>query len=134
MAGNEQLIRRMLDAWNQRDLGSIAPLLAPGFEWIEWEGSLVDAAAGRRGVRAVERVTEDLDEGFEGYRADVVEYQDLDDERALVIMAESATGSASGAEVATQFGYVITVRDGQVARVVAYRDPDAARAAGNDRQ
>ena len=130
MGSNEQLIRRLLEAWNRRDLESVAPLLASDFEWIEWEESLVDAPAGQRGARAIELVTEDIDEGFEGYRADVVEYQDLDSERALVIMAERAQGSASGADVSTRFGYLVTVRDGKVARVVAYRDPDAARAAG----
>ena len=66
MGSNEEVIRRVLDAWNRRDLESIAPLLAPDFEWIEWEESLVDAPAGRRGVRAIEKVTEDIDEGFEG--------------------------------------------------------------------
>ena len=129
MGSKERIIRRLLDAWNRRDLESVAPLLAPGFEWVEWEESLLDASAGQRGARVIQRVTEDLDEGFEGYRAELVEYEDLDDERALLIMAESARGSASGADVSTQFGYVVTVRERKVARVVAYRDPQQARAA-----
>ena len=126
---NEQLVRTVLDAWNRRDFESMGPLLTSDFEWVEWEGSLVDAAAGRRGVRAVEGVTDDLDEGFENYRAEIVEYQDAGEGRALVIVEETAEGSASGAGVSTRFGYVVTVRDGKVAHVAAYRDPEAARAA-----
>lgn len=129
MAGNEQLVRRLLDAWNRRDLGAVGSLVTPDFEWAEWEGSLIDAAAGHRGAKAVERVTADVDEGFEAYRAEIVECREVGDERVLVILEESATGSTSGADVSTQFGYVVTVRDGKASRVVAYRDPDEARAA-----
>jgi ketosteroid isomerase-like protein len=127
MAGKEQLIRGLVDAWNRRDLDSIAPLVAPDFEWVEWAESPVDAAG--RGAGAVERLTADLDEGFEGYRGEVVEYHDVDDQRALLIIAETARGSTSGAEVSSRFGYVVTVRDGKVARVEAYRNPEAARQA-----
>ena len=129
MAGKQEIIQGVLEAWNRRDLEAIGPLLAPDFEWIEWEGSLIDAPAGRRGARAMERVTEDVDEGFEGYTAELVDYQELDDERVLVILEERATGSASGAGVSSQFGYIITVRDGKATRVVAYRDPAEARSA-----
>jgi ketosteroid isomerase-like protein len=45
----------------------------------------------------------------------------------LAIVREVARGRTSGLEVASTWGYVITVRDGKIALVDAYRDPDQAR-------
>jgi ketosteroid isomerase-like protein len=40
--------------------------------------------------------------------------------------AEMARGRTSGLEVESRWGYLITVRDGLITRVEAYRDADRA--------
>jgi ketosteroid isomerase-like protein len=46
--------------------------------------------------------------------------------RVLAILREIGRGRASGLEVEGRWGYVVTVRDGKIERVEAYRDPRAA--------
>lgn len=69
-ASNEEVIRAALEAWNRRDLETVAKLLHPDFERVEVEESPAHAGAPRVGKSAVERVTEDLDDGFTGYAAE----------------------------------------------------------------
>jgi ketosteroid isomerase-like protein len=51
--------------------------------------------------------------------------------RVLAILREIGRGRASGLEVDGRWGYVVTLRDGKIERVDAYRDPrDALSALG----
>jgi ketosteroid isomerase-like protein len=118
------VVRSAMEAWNERDLESLARYVDPALEWIEIEEAL--DMGDRRGHKAMEQVTRDLDSAFEDYRLEPQRIEQLDDGRVLAVVRESARGRGSGAEVAARFGYVITLRDGKVARVEAYRDPRAA--------
>ena len=53
----------------------------------------------------------------------------LDDDRVVAVVREVARGRASGIEVAGDWGYVMTIRDGRLARVEAYRNAENALAA-----
>ena len=54
------------------------------------------------------------------------EVRPIGDDRVLAILREVARGRTSGVEVESRWGYVITLRDGRLARVEAYRDPARA--------
>ena len=118
----------MLEAWNRRDLDAIAPYLHPDFEWVEHDAGL-EAVPVLKGTAAIEQVTAGLEESLSDYRAEVVEVLEIDTERAIAVTRESGHGATSGASFSTEFGYVLTLRDGKVARVEAYRDPREAFAA-----
>ncbi len=64
-----------------------------------------------------------------GRRAEIVEIVEVDDERAVAVLRETGRGATSGASFSTEFGYVITIRDGKAARIEVYRDPRDAFAA-----
>lgn len=53
-------------------------------------------------------------------------YFDVDDERVLVFVQVSATGSGSGAPVAFRVAHELTIRDGLLVRFKAYADRDEA--------
>jgi hypothetical protein len=57
------------------------------------------------------------------------EFFDVDDERVLVFIRATATGSASGATTQAIAAHEFTVRDGLVTRVKVYRDRAEALAA-----
>jgi ketosteroid isomerase-like protein len=118
----------MLDAWNRRDLEAVAPYLHPDFEWVEHDAGL-EAVPVLKGTSAIEQVTANLEEQLADYRAEVVDVVDVDPEHAVAVTRESGHGATSGASFSTEFGYVLTMREGKVLRVEAYRDPREAFAA-----
>ena len=131
MGATADLVKTLLDAWNRRDMDAVAQHLHSDFEWVEHDENPTQGPP-FTGKSAVERVTEDLDDGFADYRAEVVEVVEIDDTTAVAVTRETGRGSTSGAPFSTEFGYVVTVRDGKAARVEAHRDPrDAFVAAGH---
>ena len=72
-----------------------------------------------------------LFDAWESYRLEPEEVRQVDEDRVLALVREVARGRSSGVEVESRWGYVLTVRDGQIVRVEAYRDADRALQAVN---
>jgi ketosteroid isomerase-like protein len=126
---NVELVRKAFDAWNDGSVEGLVGFTTEGIEWLEVEGrpeSPGEALPGRERLRAG---LESLFESWEHYRLEPEEVRDVDDDRVFALLREVARGRASGVEVTSRWGYVITVRDGKLARVEAYRNPAAAREA-----
>jgi ketosteroid isomerase-like protein len=125
------LVRTLLDAWNRRDMESVAGFLHADFEWVEHDAGPHGAPV-FTGMSAMGEVTAGLEEGWADYRAEVVDVVAVDPERSVAVTRETGRGPASGVSVSTDFGYVVTTREGKIARVEAYRDPrDAFAAVGH---
>jgi ketosteroid isomerase-like protein len=78
----------------------------------------------------VEEVVRDIFSTWDDYRQHLDEYRELDDERVLVVYRRSGRGKTSGMEI-TELGrgaVLFHIRDGKVARMVAYFDSDHALA------
>jgi ketosteroid isomerase-like protein len=62
---------------------------------------------------------------WDGYRIDVEEYREIDDERVLILLRVSGRGRMSGvdiAEISPRSANVMHVCDGKVTRLVTYFD------------
>jgi len=118
------IVRSSMEAWNERDLESLSRYVDPALEWIEIEEA--PDMGDRRGRAAVERITRDLEAAFEDYRLEPQKIEQLQDGRVAAVVRESGRGRGSGAEVASLYGYIITLREGKLARIEAYRDPSVA--------
>jgi ketosteroid isomerase-like protein len=118
------IVRSAMEAWNERDLASLSRSVDPALEWIEIEEA--PDMGDRRGHAAVEQVTRDLEAAFEDYRLEPQRIEQLEDGRVAAVVRESGRGRGSGAEVASLYGYIITLREGRLARIEAYRDPSVA--------
>jgi ketosteroid isomerase-like protein len=130
VAETADLVRTILEAWNRRDMDAITPYLHADFEWVEHDAGL-ESVPVRRGASALDEVTAGLDENLADYRAEVVDVVEIEAGRAIAVTRESGQGATSGAGFSTEFGYVLTLRDGKVVRIEAYRDPrDAFGAVG----
>jgi ketosteroid isomerase-like protein len=92
--------------------------------WVEQEGREV------HGRERLERNFAGLLETWESYRLELEQVHEAAG-RVVVVVRELARGRSSGIEVDSLWGYVITVADGKLARVEAYRDPAAALAAAD---
>jgi hypothetical protein len=68
---------------------------------------------------------------WEGYRVEVEEYRELDDERVLVLTRRLGRGKASGVDLEqmrSKGADLIHIRDGKVTRLVTYFERDRALA------
>ncbi len=120
------LVRALFDAWNSDDLANVLPLVSEDIEWLEVEGLPDALGVERRGREAVVSALQSLFETWQRYRLEPREVRDVGDDRVVAIVTEVARGRASGLEVASDWGYVMTVREGTLARVEAYRTPEKA--------
>jgi ketosteroid isomerase-like protein len=122
---NVELVEAALDAWNMRNVRAFTDHMAEDVVWIEVAGRPEGPLTERHGRDRLRRGLESLLEAWESYHLDVERVLDAGD-RVLAIVREIARGRASGVEVDGRWGYLITVQDGEIARVEAYRDADRA--------
>jgi ketosteroid isomerase-like protein len=124
----EELIHRVIDALNARDLEGLEELpLHPEFEFhslfSEFEGtSLVGFDGLRRWVDDVDAIWDDL-------RVAVEEVRTAGDDRAAVAIHLTGRAKASGVPLDQHTGQVWTMRDGLIDRTVGYASADEAFAA-----
>jgi ketosteroid isomerase-like protein len=121
------LVRSICADWERGDFSStewadpeIEHVRADGPEPVSLKG--VSAAVGR---------ARDFPSAWEGFRLQVDEYRELDDERVLVLVRRRGRGKTSGVELGhmqTKAAHLFHVRDGKVTRIVAYWDRDRALA------
>ena len=128
---NVEIVSAVFDAWNEGSLETVLPFVAEGIEWLEVEGRPESAGLEVRGKARVRSMLESLYETWQRYRLEPEEVQAVGDDRVVAVLREVARGRASGVDVESRWGYVITFRDGKLGRVEAYRNPDhALEAAG----
>ena len=125
------LVTSALRAWNRGDLDAFAAHVSDDVAWLEVSGRPEGDSREAYGRERLRRSLASLFEAWESYRLDIEEVRDAGD-RVLAIVREVARGRASGVEVESRWGYVISVEEGQIVRIEAYRDPDLAaqRASG----
>jgi ketosteroid isomerase-like protein len=125
-----ELVASAFEAWNRRDIEAFAGHAAEDVAWLEVAGRPEGAPVEGHGRERMQRSLESLFEAFESYHLDVERIDDLGD-RVLALVREVGRGRASGLEVDSRWGYLITVENGLIARIEAYRDADMAlQAAG----
>jgi ketosteroid isomerase-like protein len=128
---NVDLIRRAIDAYNQRDVEALLQTLDPE---IEWNPALPGVLAGGshvyRGHDGIVAMFRDFADVLDEVRFD---YADIHDRGDLVVaVGEIHTrGKASGAETVSDYACVGRIRDGKGISLVGYLDPaEAMREAG----
>jgi ketosteroid isomerase-like protein len=127
---NVELVKSAFEAWNRGDLDEFADHAAEDVAWVEVTGRPDAVATERFGRTRMREALGSLFEAFESYRLDLEQLHDLGD-RVVAIVREVARGRASGLEVDGRWGYLITVENGEIARIEAYRDAALAlQAAG----
>jgi len=123
---NVEIVTLVFEAWNEGSLEDVLPFVDAGIEWLEVEGVPDSTGTEIHGQAQVRSMLESLYETWEHYRLEPEEIRAVGKDRVVAVLREVARGRASGVDVASRWGYVITFRDGQLARVEAYRDPDHA--------
>ena len=121
-----ELVESAFEAWNRGDIDAFAEHVAEDVAWLEVsgrpEGGGDTELLGRNRMRESLR---SLFDAWESYHLEAERLEDLGD-RVVAIVRETGRGRASGAEVDGRWGYVLTVADGEIVRVEAYRDAGQA--------
>lgn len=120
---NEQLVRRLMDAWGSGDSDAVAALYTEDAE-IYLPRNIVEGGGyyGRQGVRrAVDHVAEDWD----SVRYEVREVHNGGD-RVVAHVRTINVGAGEGPEVTWELGLVLRFREGLVAYGRSLLDRDEA--------
>ena len=124
MSENQEVVRRVFEAFNQGDLETVLEALDPQIEW-HVPPMLPEQTVyhGHRGVRDLWRSLRDSFDDFELAIEDMAEAGD----RVMVLACAQGRGKGSGIEVRTpSFGWVWTLRAGKALRLDVY--PNRAEA------
>jgi ketosteroid isomerase-like protein len=117
---NVEIVRRVFDAFNRRNIDAFLGALDPDVEWIP----IMAALEGRvyRGHEGTRRWIEDLTADWEFFEPRFEEFRDLGD-RVVVFGHWRARGRASAVELENQPGtWLYEVKDGKVVLMRTFTD------------
>jgi ketosteroid isomerase-like protein len=117
-----EVVRRSFEAFNARDVDGLVRLSAEDCEWLPLRAQLEGIAY--RGHEGVRQFVSDMDEDWEAFRIDPVEFHDRR-ELVAVIGRISALGQ-SGVEIDSIAGFVFELQHGRIRRITSHSDPGAA--------
>jgi ketosteroid isomerase-like protein len=125
---NVEIVKRLIDAFNDRDLDTFAGLTTPDLEWTTSMTAVEgEVFWGREGI---ETYFERMREAWEEFRSLASEYRDLGD-RVLFIGRLEGRGLVSGAPVSAPLDILFDLRGGNISRLHSYLDHgEALLAAG----
>jgi ketosteroid isomerase-like protein len=123
---NVEVVRRLAERWNAGDYAGVLELYADDVEMVtapEWPDAGTEV-----GKEAVERATQEWRSAWESIEVDLDRLEAAGD---MVVAGGGwdSRGLASGASGRMPSGIVLTVRDGQIARLEWFMDPGQARRA-----
>jgi ketosteroid isomerase-like protein len=119
---NIEVVRAAYGAFNARDVDELLRLSAEDCEWQPLRAQLEGIVY--RGHQGVRQFVSDMDEDWETFRIDPLEFHDRQ-ERVAVIGRVSALGQ-SGVAIDSVAGFVFELQRGRIRRIMSHSDPEAA--------
>lgn len=125
---NVEIVKRLIDAFNRRDVDGFAEITTPDFEWITSMAAVEgEVFSGREGI---DTYFGRMREAWDEFLALADDYRDLGD-RVLFEGRLQARGLGSGVPVTTQLDILYDLRGGKISKMHSFLDHgEALRAAG----
>ena len=120
-----ELVKSAFETWNRGEIDAFVDCTSEDVAWLEVSGRPEGGATERIGRERLREGLKSLFDAWESYYVDVERIEEAGD-RILAIVREVARGRASGVEIDGRWGYLITVENGEMVRIEAYRDPAMA--------
>jgi uncharacterized protein len=127
---NVEILRRGFEAFAQGDVEVVLDLVDPDIEWSAALAPILGVTA-VRGKAALRRfLVQDLQDGFEDFRAEPRSFEDHGD-TVLVLVRYSGRGKESGVEIGQTFHTIYVFRNGTIVKMRDYSTKtEALEAAG----
>jgi ketosteroid isomerase-like protein len=121
---NEETIYQAYEAWSRRDIDALLDVVHPDAEARPILGANIGASVyrGRDGLR---EWFMDLHQEWERFQTRVIRIEERG-ERALLTIDVHARGRASGVVIEGELYHLVEIRGGQILRLEAFQDRDAA--------
>jgi ketosteroid isomerase-like protein len=127
---NMETAKRVIDAFNRRDVDAILECVNPDLEWFP-AMPVAPGGGALRGREGIESYIREVNDTWEEYRVVGQDFRDLGDDQLLVLSRVEGRGAGSRGLVDAAMGQMFDFRDGRISRVRTYLDHgEALRAAG----
>ena len=118
---NVEIVRRMVEAWQGDDFESWLATIDPTVEWHAVLQRLVEGPESLyRGHDGMRRFWSDYRTELSHMQVEAQGLRDVGDDRVLLLVRFQWRGVASGIEMESPVGLVMTLRDGKVIRSFDY--------------
>jgi ketosteroid isomerase-like protein len=124
--GNVDVVGRSFEAFNARDVNELVSLSTPDCEWLPFRAQLEGIVY--RGHEGVRRFVSDIEDDWEVYQVDPLEFHDRG-ELVAVVGQVRAVGRGSSVDIDSIAGFVFELQCGRIRHVTSHSNPDAAREA-----
>jgi len=127
---NVEIVKRVIDGFNERDVDAILQCVNPDLEWFPAIAVTLggDALRGREGI---ESYVHEITDTWREYRVVAQDFRVTGNEQVLVLSRVEARGAGSGGLVDEPMGQIYDLHDGKISRVRTYLDHgEALQAAG----
>jgi ketosteroid isomerase-like protein len=119
---NVELARKVVSAFNRRDVPALVEMTTDDFEWVTWTGTVEPTVY--HGADGLAGYFRDSDV-WEILTLDVQEFRDLGD-KLIVVGMFHARGGGSGVEVHEPYYSAFFARQGKLERVLSFRTESQA--------
>ncbi|HWW90798.1 MAG TPA: nuclear transport factor 2 family protein [Solirubrobacteraceae bacterium] len=127
---NVEIAKRVIDAFNRRDLDAILECVTRDVEWLP-AMPVTFGGAPLRGREGIESYIREVSDTWDEYHVVGQDLRDLGVDQVLVLSRIEGRGAGSGGLVDAAMGQIFEFRDSKIARVRTYLDHgEALRAAG----
>jgi ketosteroid isomerase-like protein len=129
--GRREQAEAAIAALNARDFEAIGDM--PFHPDLELRSDLIalEGGATYHGIQGVRQWAPDVDSIFDGLHIELIDFQDVDPERAILIVRVTGLARTSGVPVDERRAQIWTWRNGKMWRNDAFADPrEAFKAAG----
>jgi uncharacterized protein len=127
---NVETAKRVIDAFNHRDLDAILKCVNQDVEWFP-AMPVTSGGGALRGREGIESYLREVSDTWEEYRVVAQDFRDLGDDQVLVLSRVEGRGAGSGGLIDAPMGQIFDFRDGKISRVRTYLDHgEALRAVG----
>jgi ketosteroid isomerase-like protein len=120
-----QIVSEALDAFNRADRDRLGEMVHPSFEVV----SPLSDARGQpyKGAQGARDWGDDMIENFASIAASISSLEEVKADRVLATGTAKVRGRASGLDYKQPLGLLVDVRDGRIARVQVFFNPDEAK-------
>jgi ketosteroid isomerase-like protein len=126
---NVEVVRRFLDAFNARDVDVLIRLSSEDCEWRPFRAQLEGTVY--RGHEGIRRFVSDMDDDWERFRIDALEFHDRH-ERVAVIGRVNGRARETSIEIESIAGFVHELDQGRITRITSHSDVEAALEAAEE--